>query len=97
LSIPDILVEPKKVQKDFPSQNGATLTILSSVDRRIREGERIALLGPSGSGKSTLVHLLGGLALPTHGEIVWPALGSRERCGPRRLRSFSRLRASFPR
>jgi predicted ABC-type transport system involved in lysophospholipase L1 biosynthesis ATPase subunit len=29
------------------------------------------LRGPSGSGKTTLLHLLGGLLLPSEGEVIW--------------------------
>ena len=33
------------------------------------EGEFVVLLGPSGSGKSTLLNILGGLDVPTSGEL----------------------------
>ena len=33
-------------------------------------GERVAVLGKSGSGKSTLLHLIGGLDVPTSGQIM---------------------------
>jgi len=33
------------------------------------QGEFIALVGPSGSGKSTMLNLMGGLYLPTTGEV----------------------------
>jgi putative ABC transport system ATP-binding protein/lipoprotein-releasing system ATP-binding protein len=39
-------------------------------------------MGPSGSGKSTLLHLMAGLDEPTVGEVVWPAIGSREALRP---------------
>jgi putative ABC transport system ATP-binding protein len=42
---------------------------LRSVDLDIRRGEFIVLLGPSGSGKSTLLNILGGLDVPTSGEV----------------------------
>ena len=42
---------------------------LRDVDLDIRRGEFIVLLGPSGSGKSTLLNILGGLDVPTSGEV----------------------------
>jgi putative ABC transport system ATP-binding protein len=36
----------------------------------IAPGELIAITGPSGCGKSTLLHLLGGLDVPTQGEVT---------------------------
>jgi predicted ABC-type transport system involved in lysophospholipase L1 biosynthesis ATPase subunit len=47
------------------------LTALADVDLAIREGERVALYGASGSGKTTLLHVLGGLIVPSAGEVTW--------------------------
>ena len=44
---------------------------LRDVDLDIARGEFIVLLGPSGSGKSTLLNILGGLDVPTSGEVVF--------------------------
>jgi putative ABC transport system ATP-binding protein len=42
---------------------------LREVDLDIGRGEFVVLLGPSGSGKSTLLNILGGLDVPTRGEV----------------------------
>ena len=42
---------------------------LRGVDLALHEGELLVLLGPSGSGKSTLLNIIGGLDVPTTGEV----------------------------
>jgi putative ABC transport system ATP-binding protein len=44
---------------------------LSGVDLDIARGEFIVLLGPSGSGKSTLLNILGGLDVPSAGQVMF--------------------------
>jgi len=42
---------------------------LRRVNLELYEGEFVVLLGPSGSGKSTLLNILGGLDVPSSGEV----------------------------
>jgi putative ABC transport system ATP-binding protein len=44
---------------------------LESTDLELRAGELVVILGPSGSGKSTLLNILGGLDVPTSGDVTF--------------------------
>jgi ABC-2 type transport system ATP-binding protein len=53
-----------------PFSRRKIITALKDVNLQIKNGERVAFLGPNGAGKTTLFKLIGGLLLPSRGEII---------------------------
>lgn len=62
------VLSARSLTKTYGSGDTAVYA-LRDVDLDVRKGEFIVLLGASGSGKSTLLNILGGLDLPTSGEV----------------------------
>ena len=65
----DILVA-EGLEKTF-GRGPAQVRVLRGLDLAVRRGEFLAVMGPSGCGKSTLLHVLGMMALPDAGRIVF--------------------------
>ena len=58
------MLEVEQIHKSY-----GTNKVLRGVDFKMKEGERIAIMGPSGSGKSTLLNCIGGIDKPDSGNI----------------------------
>ena len=67
---------------------------LRGVDLTLQRGEFVVLLGPSGSGKSTLLNILGGLDVPSGGE-VWYCDHRLHGADERELTRFRREHVGF--
>jgi putative ABC transport system ATP-binding protein len=62
------LVEVRDVHKHF-TRGSERVDVLKGVNLEVPQGDFLALMGPSGSGKTTLLNLIGGLDVPTGGDV----------------------------
>ena len=87
------MVETRALKKYYRLGDN-TVKALDDVDFRVREQEFVAIIGKSGSGKSTLLHMLGGLDVPTSGEV---SIAGRNIAGMKReeLTVFRRRKVGF--
>lgn len=87
------MVETRALKKYYRLGDN-TVKALDGVNFRVREQEFVAIIGKSGSGKSTLLHMLGGLDVPTSGEVC---IAGRNIAGMNReeLTIFRRRKVGF--
>ncbi|MBR0171665.1 MAG: ABC transporter ATP-binding protein [Lachnospiraceae bacterium] len=70
----EYLLEGKHLFMQY-GKGDAAVRALDDVSFRIGKGELVVLLGSSGSGKSSLLSVLGGMARPDSGEILFGDYG----------------------
>ena len=63
------VLRTENIRKIYQTPSGE-VRALDGVPVSVEEGEFVAVIGSSGSGKTTLLHMLGGLDVPTEGEVI---------------------------
>jgi len=66
-----IILQANNISKNYKDALDNSINILSNININLYEQESVAIVGSSGSGKSTLLHLLGGLDMPSSGNITF--------------------------
>ncbi|HIP39471.1 MAG TPA: ABC transporter ATP-binding protein [Desulfocapsa sulfexigens] len=63
-------LEVQQISKLFKPDREVEVVALDDINLTIGKGEFVVISGPSGSGKTTLLNIIGGLDIPSHGDIV---------------------------
>ena len=63
------VLRTENIRKIYQTPSGE-VRALDGVSVSVEEGEFVAVIGSSGCGKTTLLHMLGGLDVPTEGEVI---------------------------
>jgi len=66
----DIILQTKDLIKIFLKDTPLEVHALRGVNLEIKRGEMVAIMGPSGCGKTTLLNMIGGLDIPTSGQVL---------------------------
>lgn len=77
------MIEVKELYKAFGKNE-----VLSGINEKIEQGEKVVIVGPSGSGKSTFLRCLNLLETPTSGEIWFEGVNiTDKKCNINKLRT----------
>src|ERR1700746_3359108 len=63
------LISVRGLNKTY-RRGGEQIQVLQGLNLDVDKGDFVAFMGPSGSGKTTLLNLLGGLDVPSAGNIT---------------------------
>lgn len=87
------ILSARNLKKYYGAEDNLTKA-LDGVDLDVEQGEFVAIIGASGSGKSTLLNMIGGLDVPTSGQVC---IGGKEigKMKPDELTVFRRKNIGF--
>lgn len=88
-----VLMKLNQVTKTY-IMGEVTVEALKETSLDIFEGELLVILGPSGSGKSTLLNIMGGMDLPSSGQVYF-GQEDLSRAGDRQLTRYRRYELGF--
>jgi NitT/TauT family transport system ATP-binding protein len=93
-AVREAFIEFRSVAKTFTDDRGRDIRVVEPLSMNIAEGEFVVLVGPSGCGKTTVMRMVGGLEMPTEGEIL---IDSKRVEGPSREKGMVfQSYSSFP-
>lgn len=72
-----MIIELKNVTKIY-KLGKAEVVALKNIDLTFDEEEFIGIIGPSGSGKTTLLNIIGGIDVPTEGDVFIEGVNIKE-------------------
>lgn len=64
------IIACRDITKTVKVNREQSLTILQGINFQVNQGEMVAIVGASGSGKTTMLGLIGGLDVPTSGQVI---------------------------
>lgn len=65
------VIELKNISKTFRlNSSNSELSVLKNINLKIKNGDRIGIIGPNGSGKTTLLKIISGITKQSSGEVI---------------------------
>ncbi len=89
----DVLLHLDRIGKTY-KMGEVSVEVLKNISLEIRHAELLVMVGPSGSGKTTMLNIIGGLDIPSHGQ-VWYRERDIAQASTRELTRYRRETVGF--